>query len=34
MKIFAFEEFTYPGLDTSIGPEVRIMNRYCSPSGM
>jgi len=31
MKIFAFEEITYPGLPTNLGPEVRITNRYCSP---
>ena len=24
MNIFAFEEFTYPGLDMSVEPEVRI----------
>jgi alkanesulfonate monooxygenase SsuD/methylene tetrahydromethanopterin reductase-like flavin-dependent oxidoreductase (luciferase family) len=31
MKIFGFEEITYPGLPTNLGPEVRITNRYCSP---
>ncbi len=31
MKIFAFEEITYPGLPANLGPEVRITNRYCSP---
>jgi alkanesulfonate monooxygenase SsuD/methylene tetrahydromethanopterin reductase-like flavin-dependent oxidoreductase (luciferase family) len=31
MKIYAFEEITYPGLPTNLGPEVRITNRYCSP---
>jgi alkanesulfonate monooxygenase SsuD/methylene tetrahydromethanopterin reductase-like flavin-dependent oxidoreductase (luciferase family) len=31
MKIFAFEEITYPGLPTNLGPEMRITNRYCSP---
>jgi alkanesulfonate monooxygenase SsuD/methylene tetrahydromethanopterin reductase-like flavin-dependent oxidoreductase (luciferase family) len=29
MKIFAFEEITYPGLPRNLGPEVRITNRYC-----
>lgn len=32
MKMFAFEEITYPGLNMKIGPEVRITNRYCSPT--
>jgi alkanesulfonate monooxygenase SsuD/methylene tetrahydromethanopterin reductase-like flavin-dependent oxidoreductase (luciferase family) len=31
MKIFAFEEITYPGLPRNLGPEVRITNRYCDP---
>jgi hypothetical protein len=31
MKIFAFEELTYPGLPAHLGPEVRLTNRYCSP---
>lgn len=31
MKIFAFEELTYPGLPSNLGPEVRLTNRYCSP---
>jgi alkanesulfonate monooxygenase SsuD/methylene tetrahydromethanopterin reductase-like flavin-dependent oxidoreductase (luciferase family) len=31
MKIFAFEELTYPGLPANLGPEVRLTNRYCSP---
>jgi hypothetical protein len=31
MKIFAFEELTYPGLPPNLGPEVRLTNRYCSP---
>ena len=29
MKIFAFEEITYPGLPANLGPEMRITNRYC-----
>ncbi|HEX4209434.1 MAG TPA: LLM class flavin-dependent oxidoreductase, partial [Candidatus Binataceae bacterium] len=32
MKIFAFEELTYPGLPANLGPEMRLTNRYCSPS--
>ncbi len=31
MKIFAFEEITYPGLPRNLGPEIRITNRYCDP---
>ena len=31
MKIFAFEEITYPGLPRNLGPEMRITNRYCDP---
>jgi alkanesulfonate monooxygenase SsuD/methylene tetrahydromethanopterin reductase-like flavin-dependent oxidoreductase (luciferase family) len=31
MKIFAFEEITYPGLPANLGPEVRLTNRYCDP---
>jgi len=31
MKIFGFEETTYPGLDASMGPEVKITNRFCDP---
>jgi alkanesulfonate monooxygenase SsuD/methylene tetrahydromethanopterin reductase-like flavin-dependent oxidoreductase (luciferase family) len=31
MKLFAFEEITYPGLPRNLGPEVRITNRYCDP---
>ena len=31
MKIFAFEEITYPGLPSNLGPEVRLTNRYCDP---
>ena len=32
MKIFAFEEITYPGLPGNLGPEVRLTNRYCDPN--
>lgn len=31
MKIYGFEEVTYPGLDPHMGPEARITNRLCSP---
>jgi hypothetical protein len=31
MKIFAFEELTYPGLPLKLGPEVPLTNRYCLP---
>jgi alkanesulfonate monooxygenase SsuD/methylene tetrahydromethanopterin reductase-like flavin-dependent oxidoreductase (luciferase family) len=31
MKIFHFEELTYPGVPTDFGPEIRFSNRFCDP---
>jgi alkanesulfonate monooxygenase SsuD/methylene tetrahydromethanopterin reductase-like flavin-dependent oxidoreductase (luciferase family) len=31
MKFYTFDELTYPGVPTEIGPEVRFTNKFCDP---